>query len=268
MSAETNWEVICSELNERLTCDTSELDATQQLEYYYKSCLEAVKAGAPMRKKPKNFKGIPIERKRLMQKRVKLRKQLEKCTNIRKRNSIKLNIIQTERKMIQAIDKSRHTEERKAIGMIKSDPRAFYNFAKKKGVIGKSIGPLKSDNGQLIRDPKCMSNMLNKQYDKVFNRAIHNPHIVDQVNMVNQDDNEISLNNFFENDNAPLSNVSFTSVKVTEAIAKIKLSSASGPDKICPLFLKKTSHISAEFLSDLMNKPRVLLTKSSTEVLA
>jgi len=59
MSAETNWEVICSELNERLNCDMSELDATQQLEYYYHSCLEAVKAGAPMRKKPKNFKRYP-----------------------------------------------------------------------------------------------------------------------------------------------------------------------------------------------------------------
>ena len=126
--------------------------------------------------------------------------------------------------------------------MINSDPRAFFNFAKKQGVIGNAVGPLKQDNGQLVYDKQSMSNILNDQYNKVFNREVHHPTVVIDSNVCMENvtsNQEISLSNFFSDENAPLSNVTFNEENVSKAIAMIKTSSASGPDKLCPLFLKK-----------------------------
>ena len=66
--------------------------------------------------------------------------------------------------------------------------------------------------------------------------------------------NKITLSNFFNDHNAPLTKVVFNEANVIRAIDKMKHASSPGPDKITPYFLKMTKLIIAKFLSNVFNK--------------
>lgn len=251
LSDQTNWDIICSTLEEQLNVDMTDSSVSDQLDYFYSACLKAVQAGAPKRNKPKHFKGIPLARKRLMKKRLKLRKQIEHASNSRKKKNIQLQMIDIEKRILRSIDNDNHQEEKNAIMKIKSDSKSFFKFAKGKKAMKNSIGPVKNKEGKLVYENPGIANELNEQYNDVFNRSVHTPTVTLKQS---PNANDVTIKDLFDNENVPFSNIEFNEGNVIDAICMIKNSSAPGSDKMCPIFLKKTAHVSAKFLANLMNK--------------
>ena len=59
-------------------------------------------------------------------------------------------------------------KELDVINKIKTNPRAFYSYAKKKSKVITSIGPLVDTNNKLQSDPTVMSNILQEKYKTAF----------------------------------------------------------------------------------------------------
>ena len=80
-------------------------------------------------------------------------------------------MIKKEKLEIRLRDCVRDEMERKeieVIAKIKTNPRAFYTYAKKHCKTYCSVGPLTDENNELQTDPTKMCNILQKQYQKPF----------------------------------------------------------------------------------------------------
>ena len=66
------------------------------------------------------------------------------------------------------IQNQRSVEEAKVIEKIKTNPKAFYAFAKRSYEYKSPVGPLKDCNGVLQSDPHIMGSILQKQYSSAF----------------------------------------------------------------------------------------------------
>ena len=187
-----------------------------------------------------------------MRKQLKLRKLLETCSNSRKKK-VHVEMLHIERDIMRSIDSENFDAEMKAISKSKSDPKQFYSFAKKKNS-DSEIHFLRDKNGIITNDECKMASILNEQYYSVFNRSNQVPHIMlDSASGIAPPE-KVTLSHFFDNQHAPLTNIVFNEAKVCKAIDKMKITSAPGPDKITPYFLKMTKIAIAKFLLDVMNQ--------------
>src|SRR3981081_3032740 len=53
---------------------------------------------------------------------------------------------------------------------IKSDPRSFYSYVRKKSKVRARIGPLKSMEGLMVKEEDGMANMLSAYFASVFTK--------------------------------------------------------------------------------------------------
>ena len=255
LSKETDWEIINSSLKLSLDNIDQSMSVSQQVDYFYQCCIQALAAGAPKKGKRKAFKGIPPDRKRLMRTRLKLRKMLENSSNSRKKKKLRVEMLNIEREIMKSIDSENTHAEIEAINRVKTDPKHFFRFAKKRSTVDTNINFLRSENGSITNDHREMANILNKQYYSVFNKDHQIPHVVLDNSSEVDLPGKISLSTMFSNDsNAPLTIIVFDELKVCKAIDKMKDGSAPGPDKLTPIFLKKTKYVIAKFLASIMNK--------------
>ena len=118
-------------------------------------------------------KKIPKNIKRLFAKRTRLSKRIMKARNGLKISEMKAEIEDIETKIKESKEKVRLNEEQKAIEEIKTNPKAFYKFAKKKSVIKTKVGPFVI-NGETISDEKRMANILSKQYELICSHTLEN----------------------------------------------------------------------------------------------
>ena len=98
-----------------------------------------------------------------MKKRAKLRKQIEKCANSRKKGKLMLNFVHVENGIKLSIEKECYRYEAKAINKMKSDSKSFFDCAKKNKELKRSIGALKNYLGELVYNTNEMANILNEQ---------------------------------------------------------------------------------------------------------
>ena len=119
--------------------------------------------------------------------------------------------------------------------------------------INNNIAYLRNKYGEIVDDPSKIPNILNEQYNSMFNNEVCYPHVV-LNNSVPCNSNEIKLSEFFNRYDAPLTCVSLDVEKVGHAIDCIKSGSAPGPDSVSPLLLKMTKMAIAKFLADLMTQ--------------
>lgn len=61
---------------------------------------------------------------------------------------------------------------KRAINTIKSNPRYFYQYARKSGKSKSGIGPLFDKDGILQNDPKKMADILQDQYKSVLSNPL------------------------------------------------------------------------------------------------
>ena len=158
-------------------------------------------------------------------------------------NSVKLKKLNDERAAIELplkadIKQQRLKEELNALANIKSNPKAFYSFAKKHKTPVSSVGPLLDSDGQLQSDPIRMGSILQDQYAKIFsNPDLANPAEVRVSKLVSQADS--------------ISDIVFGEEDVLTAIKSMDRYSAAGPDKFPVSILKECGPALAPVITQL-----------------
>ena len=254
-----NWEKVRSELTASLVVFNPELSLDRNLDMFYVSCKNAMmKAGCPLKVRKKNFKRIPSDRKTYMRRISKIKKRLLGCISPQKKNKYTSELIELERCILKSLRNERVTTEELAVSKISSDPKYFYGYAKKYNTADTSIGPLKDKNGELTQDESKMANLLNEQFNSVFNTSHPNTEkkvcLDDDLLLISDPNRYCSLSTLFHESNGTVINqISVTKEKVEKAIDKMKRSSSPGPDLIPALFFKETKCCVSVFLAAFLN---------------
>ena len=115
-------------------------------------------------------------------------------------------------------------KEIEVIKKIKTNPRAFFSYSKKKSKVITSIGPLVDKKNKLQSDPKVMSNILQDQYKTAFSDPNSG-----EKNQPSQDTSHVP----------DFSDISFTEEDIIKAIDELGINSAPGPDKIPAKVIKE-----------------------------
>ena len=127
----------------------------------------------------------------------------------------------------KAVKKANKEFEKKLAKNAKKNSKLFWSYMKQKTSNRVTVGPLVRD--RLVNaDDKDMCDVLNQQYCSVFTRE----------DLTRLPDVE---QNFPYSEDHELQDVSFTKEKVKAKLAKLKPSSAPGPDKIWPRVLQRLS---------------------------
>ena len=121
----------------------------------------------------------------------------------------------------------RDNQEEEVVTRIKSNPKAFYAYAKKFSKITSRIGPLLDPQSNTLQnDPKSMADILQQQYSKVFSDPC-NPSITKNP-IHNADIPEHEIADF-----------EFSTDDIESAIRQMDSNSARGPDKFPAKILKE-----------------------------
>ena len=75
-------------------------------------------------------------------------------------------------KSTKEVRKAKKKFERKLAKNIKSDPKAFYKYARSKMKVKDRVGPLEDENGEVITDDKKSAELLNRFFSSVFTREV------------------------------------------------------------------------------------------------
>ena len=134
------------------------------------------------------------------------------------------------------------SREHKVIDQIKSNPKAFYSYAKKFLKTTSTVGPLEKVTGGLTNDPKEMAYILQNQYKSAFSTP--DPNISNQqpTNLIP----EVSS-----------LDIEFSPSDIETVIDEIGLYSANGPDGFPAMVLKRCKEI--------LSKPLYMLWRSSLD---
>ena len=149
------------------------------------------------------------------------------------RQKLETDLKTTEEKLKQFFKEQEDREERNAIESMKSNPKTFFSYAKRKQKTKLGIGPLQNADGTYTDDPQEMCEILRKQYESVFSEPKSTFQIDDPDKF------------FLEYD---IQGPSFTDIDLTPedfvaAIDEMPMHSTPGPDAWSSIFIKncKTS---------------------------
>ena len=160
-----------------------------------------------------------------MRKRRKLFMKLESSTLESRKSKIRQHLIKIELLLQASHAEMKQRKEQLAVKAIKTNPRFFFSYAKQFAVTKTNIGPLLNEKNEFTSSSYEMANILSKQYSSVFSvSSTEQPSITE--NSVVQS----------------ISDVSFTEHDIIAAIDELRNNSASGPDGISAIFLKKCKH--------------------------
>ena len=187
----------------------------------YQLCEIYVPKKRPRSGKPKRVNALRRKRKRIQKKldRAKL------LGNTQLINSLDRKISLLTYNIKEAYISHRDQEERTAIHKIKSNPKAFYSFAKSHSSVRSKITMMRDRQGDLVTEPKLIADALQYQFSSVYsdpNSPVKYP--------------EFPVPNIqygFED-----AMLAFTEQDFISAIKEINASSAPGPDNIPALLLK------------------------------
>ena len=251
-SKKCNWNSVADKLSDtdwnQHIDDNSDINS--DLNFLYKTCYESCQGNIPKKVKH-NENRIPHDRRILMRKRRIQRMKLPKAKSQHKCAKIEKKIFNLEQKIIESHTNERMRKEKDAVSAILSNTKAFFRYAKQTGNKNTDIGPLINEHGDLEDDPKGKSEILRKQYEKVF----CNKRADIELKIDEDDDNtKIHIDDFFDNENAQFSDITITENDVKKAIEETRINSAPGVDSVPPLLLHKCKNQLVKPLSFIMNK--------------
>lgn len=227
-----NWENVKEEFQSYdWKEELDKLDADSMVERLIEICETVCSNHIPLKKSvvSSNCKNkIPRSRKVLMRRRRKLNLQLNKIGNSRakKKNLTKL-LVGVEKSIMESHAKSRSYQENKAVQAIKKNRKYFYSYVKKMSKVKSKIGPLVDKNGVYTSNPLQMANILAEQFSSVFskmNASLPAP--------------EDLFPDVHPTTDSSINDIAFTVEDVVEAILKLSISSASGPDGFACVLLE------------------------------
>ena len=191
---------------------------------------------------------IPKSRRALLRKKKRLNIRINCIKNKSQgpsppHNSSKLRKLNDERAAIELLMKKdikqqRLREELIALSKIKTNPKAFYSFAKKFKTPVASVGPLLDNDKQLQSDPVRMGSILQEQYARAFS----NP---DKANLA-----EVRVSKLVAQSES-ITDLVFDEQDVLGAIKAMDRYSAVGPDKFPAIILKECGQVLAPVVTQL-----------------
>ena len=164
---------------------------------------------------------IPRDRRILMRNRANINRVFGRA-NPREKDALTKRLEEIEFKLLESHQKERCSNESKAVGVIKDNPKYFFAYAKAKSAIKVPIGPLEED-GNIVEDAQEISQILQNQFKSVFSQPKFSETDVTRLGQADQN----------------LCDIEVTVDDIAEAINKLSPESAPGPDGIPPVLLKK-----------------------------
>ena len=183
-----------------------------------------VKAHCPLKQEPRKF--VDKVMRHLRSRRRKLTKRLK--GNRRKRGQlekIEAEIAELSSKIKQRYIEQSKQREQKVVNSIKSNPKFFYSHVKKHSKVKSSVAPLQRQDSTLTVDPEEKADLLQQQFSSVFS----DPSAVNPVQAVEDIPDLGDI----------LCDMDFTTESILGALKEIKPFSASPPDCVPAIVLKR-----------------------------
>ena len=196
----------------------------EMLDSIYSICYKASAECVPERVSSDSKKSSRVQRfrKSLANRRRRIAKRLIKLTSPARRDKLKAEMIDIEKKLQKSYRDSEIDMEEKAVEAIKTNPKYFYTYTKKRSKCTSKIGPLLKDKDQLTDDNKEMAELLSKQYSSVFSKP----------KAASDDEEPVPPGN-------KLSDIQFTSKDMEDVIEELSSNAAAGMDGFPAILLKK-----------------------------
>ena len=121
--------------------------------------------------------------------------------------------------------------------LLKENSKVFWKYVKTKRGKKSGISSILSQNGDVIRDPKGIANILNSQYRTVF---------------CNENKSEIPT--VYSRTSERMPPVDITFYGIVGLLKKIKVQKAGGPDGICGAILKYCAKVAGMFLKHIFDQ--------------
>ena len=166
---------------------------------------------------------ISRDRRILMRKRNNLYKKYKKTNGVQQKRNVTDEIKNIEAQLESSLKAERLTREKNAIKTIKSDPKYFFSYAKKRSKLKHMIGPLRV-NGEMVVNPKEISDVLAKSYRDAFSTPRTNQREPTSTNL--------------ESANL-LNHIQIDEEQMVAAAGGLRTGSAAGPDGVGAVLLKK-----------------------------
>ena len=182
----------------------------------------SIKHVPPRRAKWQNK--IPRDRKILMRKRRKIALKIENERNPRTVERLKADHATVEANLIASHMEEAQKEESKLIQAIKMNNKYFYSYARNKSRIKPGIGPFEI-NGEVITCATQKANALREQFESVFSAPKFST---------------AEINSHIERERlTSMEDIVFSEEDLRSSINRLSSSSASGPDGIPAILLRK-----------------------------
>ena len=203
---------------------TSPASALSEFHHQVLSVLE--KLVPVKRKKGKGKPKIHRMRRLLWKRLAKVRRKLKTAHTIHQVTECLQSMWKLESELASDYSSSNNMEEDQAVLRIKSNPKAFFSFAKSRQKVRAKVGPfLDPALGTPSPSPDFAADALRKQYDSVF--AVPRP--------------AWSVSNFKEHfretEEECLNNINFSPEDIEKACSELKSTSAPGPDGVPAILL-------------------------------
>merc|ERR1712002_68126 len=172
---------------------------------------------------------IPRERRILLRKKKKLYKKLRNTNSVDMKAELENRISEIDKKLLESHEEENIVKEIRALEKIKTNPKHFYTYAKKKLKTRSKVGPFEL-NGEKIDKLVDICIKLEEQYTSSFSHP-------DLKFKIQNPEEFFSTND--ENAGPNLCDINFTQKSIIDAIGDVKNNAAPGTDRFPATLLKK-----------------------------
>ena len=226
------WEEIKHELSE---VDWSDMEDAgkpspkEALNIFMEELLPMLEKHVPERKPKKKIRHQMDRRRRILWRRLaKIRGRIKTASSIHKLTKLLQDKQDLEQQLFDDYSATNILEENKAISNIKSNPKAFFSFARSRQKTCARIGPfIDPATGKPNPSPEFAATALSQQYSSVFVQPRDQWKVKDPKK-------------FFETvpDGPSLTDFTFSERDIEKACAELKASSSAGADGVPAALLK------------------------------
>ena len=228
--------------------DAAKSSPTSALSIFMDELIPILERYVPVRKlKKKSRSRIDRKRNICWRRLAKVKARIKTASSIHKLTKLLQDKADLEQQLVEDYSAVNSQEEDNAVLNMKTNPKSFFSFSKKRQKTRSKIGPFIDQSGKPNPDPDFAAAELGKQYSSVF--------VEPRSEWVIKDVNE-----FFQSDldSGPcLMDIDFTEKDIEAACSELKASSAAGADGV-PACLLKTCRRE-------LSKPLTILWRSSLD---
>ena len=203
-------------------------------------CSKFVPLSSKVRKRWKNK--IPKYNRYLMRRRTRINERLENMPASPQKQKLVKENYDIEQKIRNIHKEKRKSQEHKATEAIKNNSKFFFSYANKLSKIRTDIGPLISNIGKAISNPKSICEMFKVQYESVFTLPKPDKKVIDPWIF------------FKDTCNDDLGNIEFDESDLISAMKELKNAAAPGPDDFPAIVLKCCSQVLSKPLYIILRK--------------